>query len=579
MSLENSANVPTVLPADTPKPTVPLTISEVKMHLIANKFIFPTAQSYQSFESGSKGFHTYGPLGISLKNKIIQLWRREFVTNDVYEIDTPLLQSKEVLTNSGHVGKFNDLVISNGIETVRADHLVKDFCEVNKIKLDKPIDNFTKEELLEIVKQHKMIQNSENATIAPKNLMFNFGDLYLRPEIAQGMFTEFDQFYETLSDLPFGLAQVGKSYRNEISPQPFVRLREFTQAEVEYFFDPHNEVHPRFDTVAHLNIPLLTQDIQLSGSEDAMMFNISEAVNSGVVVNQIMGYYLCTAYKFARMLGLDNSVIRFRQHLPNELAHYARQCWDLEILLANGHWLECLGLAHRGDFDLRNHNIKGQNVIKEYETKTQKIKLNINPGEPKDVQKKFYTYFKNKVYDSEEDLQLDPMYDDFRGNTTIVSFTQINPSTVFPYVIEPSMGIDRMIYAVSNNLLKKRSDDLSRVVFTLPLSMTPYQIAIYALSNKDNLVEYVTKNLSFLHNYFSVFTDFSSVSIGKKYVRSDAIGVGLTITVDFDTINKDHGTFDTVTLRNSIDKTQIRIHVRDIVNVVSELIEKSKVRY
>ena len=551
--------------------TVSLDISEVKSHLMTNKFIIPTAQSYQSFESNSKGFHTYGPLGVTLRNKLINLWRKLFITSNVFEIDTPLLQSKEVLTNSGHVGKFTDLVVSNGKDTVRADHLVKDYCEKNNIKLTKPIDDMVQDELLTLVKQYAMIENSENATIAPKNLMFGFGDLYLRPEIAQGMFTEFDQFYNSGVSLPFGLAQVGKSYRNEISPQPFIRLREFTQAEVEYFFDPNDESHPLFESVKHLTIPLFTQELQIADSNLAALYSIENSVTNKIIVNEIMGYFLGTIYKFAKKLGLSDDSIRFRQHLPNELAHYAKQCWDLEIKLANGGWLECVGCAHRGSFDLQNHNIRGQNVIKSYATKLTKFKINLNSGESKDTAKEFYTLFKNKMYDSREQVEADPNYKTFCNNTFITEYVQVVESNVFPNVIEPSMGIDRMIFAVANNLLKKRTDDNNRIVFNLPLEFVPYEIAVYALSNKDNLINYVKTKLLHLNNDFSVFYDFSGTSIGKRYVRSDEIGVGLTITVDFQTLND-----DTVTLRYSSDGHQDRLHISEIVGIIKKLLENNK---
>lgn len=555
--------------------TIPLDINEVRQHLTVNKFIIPTAQTYQSLESGSKGFHTYGPLGVSLKNKIINLWRKLLVTSDVFEIDTPLLQSKEILTNSGHIGKFNDLVVMNGKDIFRADHLVKDFCEKNNIKLTKPIDDHTKDDLFELVKTHKMVENSETCMIMPKSLMFNFGDLYLRPEIAQGMFTEFDQFYNTGTKLPFGLAQVGKSYRNEISPQPFIRLREFTQAEVEYFFDPNYETHPLFNKASHLNVPLLTQDIQLTNSEIPILYNLGDAVKSGVIVNEIMAYFLGKVYVFAKTLGFSDNVIRFRQHLPNELAHYAKQCWDLEIKLVNGNWLECTGIAHRGDYDLKNHNIRGQNAIKSYGQKLTKFKLNLNKGENKDITKAFYTLFKNKLYNSKNEIDVDPNYNEFKYNTFITEVDDYLESTIFPNVIEPSMGIDRIIFALANNSLKKRvinkrvNGENERIVFSIPLDIVPFEIAVYALSNKDKLEEYVKEKLTFLSNTFSVCYDFSATSIGRRYVRSDAIGVQLTITVDFQTLDD-----NTVTLRHTSDTHQDRVHLDNIVEALSKLLNK-----
>jgi len=133
------------------------------------------------------------------------------------------------------------------------------------------------------------------------------------------------------------------------------------------------------------------------------------------------------------------------------------------------------------------------------------------------------------------------------------------PSTVIPYVIEPSIGIDRMLFAIANNLLKGRACDKNRILFNVPLCIAPFNVAIYALSNNDDLVNYVKTKLTFLDKLFSTYYDFSSVSIGKKYTRSDAIGIGLTITVDFDTL-KD----DSVTLRSSLTGLQDRFNITDL---------------
>ena len=548
--------------------TIQLNINDVKSHLVTNKFIFPTAQTYQSIESSSKGFHTYGPVGLILKNKIIQLWRDIFLTQEIYEIDTPLLQSKEVLTNSGHVGKFTDLVISNGKEIFRADHLVKDHCEKNNIQLLKPIDDFNKEELLSFVKEYKIVENYQNATIEPKNLMFNFGDLYLRPEIAQGMFTEFENFYGKISQLPFGLAQVGKSYRNEISPQPFVRLKEFTQAEIEYFFDPNFTNHPLYHLIKNLDVPLLTNQMQLTNS-NLEIFNINDMVESGVIVNQIMAYFIGTTYKFITKLGLTDDCIRFRQHLPNELAHYAIQCWDLEIKLANGSWLECIGLAHRGDYDLKNHNIKNQNTIKEYSSKVKKYKIQIKPNQSKENIKNFNINFNTKIFNSSEEILNHPYYHIVSNMTEIVEIYEHVDSVVIPNVIEPSIGIDRIFFGMANNLLKRRTGDQNKILFNLPLKIAPYQLAIFCLSNDENLVKFTQSKFVHIANIFLVYWDFSSVSIGKKYVRSDSIGIGLAITVDFQTLNKnDKNSYETVTLRYSANGEQIRIPISEIINIV-----------
>jgi glycyl-tRNA synthetase len=546
--------------------TIPLTIDEIKTHLIETKYVFQTAQTYQSCETSTKGFQTYGPHGVILRNKVINVWKELFLTQNVHEIDTPILQSKEILTNSGHVGRFNDLIISNGSSAVfRADHLVKEYADTNRIKLSKPVDDFTKDELLEFVKMYKVVENSENATISPKNLMFSCGNLYLRPEIAQGMFTEFDQLYEHMYDLPFGIAQVGKSYRNEISCQPFIRLKEFTQAEVEYFFDPNETNHPYFDSVSSFMLPLYTQDLQLSGAENSIEMNLKEAVEMNVIVNEIMAYFLGTIYKFATTVGISRENIRFRQHLPNELSHYAKQCWDLEIKLVNGQWLECVGCAHRGDYDLTNHNIKKQNFIKKYSTKQTKYKVSLDKGIEKtltkDEIKQFYLHFKGLLFDSEEAVYLDYESQKYVGGLIISSTQEIVESTVIPYVIEPSVGIDRMIFAIANNLLRKRECDKNRILFNLSTPFAPFHIGIYALSRNDELINFIKKQdqLVMISASYKVFFDFSRTSIGKRYVRADEIGIPFVITVDFESL-KDH----TVTIRSAKDGSQVRYSIYDL---------------
>ena len=545
--------------------TTNLTLNEIKSHLIETRYIIPTAQTYQSIETSSKGFSTYGPNGISLKNKIINIWRSIFIKDNVYEIDTPILQSQEVLTNSGHVGRFNDLVISNeSNEIYRADHLVKKYAEENNIILEKPIDDFTKDELLEFVKKYKVIENSENAIIAPKNLMFGCGKLYLRPEIAQGMFTEFEQFYNYSYDLPFGLAQVGKSFRNEISCQPFIRLKEFTQAEIEYFFDPNCETHDNFHQVKNIKLQLFTQQLQLAGKEP-ITISLEEAVNTGIIINEIMGYFLGKVFEFVKKLGIDDHNIRFRQHLPNELSHYARQCWDLELLLVNMQWLECVGCAHRGDYDLTNHNIREQNYIKKYDTKVTKYKINLDKKTnlSKEEIKDFYVFAKGKIFNSIEEIETLQINEKYKSQMVITEVQEIIKSKVIPYVIEPSIGIDRIIFALANNLLRKRDADLDRVVFNLKSYLSPYNVGLFVLSNNEELLKKCKQIRHMLEIKYNVYTDFSATSIGKRYVRSDEIGIQYVITIDFETIEN-----NTVTIRNSFDGSQERHNINNLMMII-----------
>ena len=569
-----------------------LSTNEIKQHLIAQKFIYPTANTYQSFCSESKGFSTYGPNGLQLKNNIIRLWRQLFIDEkaDIYEIDTPILLHKQILTNSGHVAKFTDPVVTNGKTVHRADHLVENYLHDNNISIDKCVETLQQNELLELVKKYDMIEDSSNATIFEKNLMFGTSDFYLRPELAQGIMVEFTDFYKSIGKLPFGLAQVGKSYRNEISPHPFTRLREFTQAEVEYFFDPldqtsENIINTKLDNMyppdTHINDANNSRCVTLKLSNGQEHYiDIYHALSENIIKHEAIARYILLTFTFVMKLYLPEKSVRFREHASNELAHYAMQCWDLEIKLADGKWLECAGVSYRGCYDLKCHNVTNENRLSKYDKKLKKYKLKIDRLASGDVQKNFYTIFKNKLFDSHEEIFENVHYVNYsKSNSVNIIETSITrESDVFPHVIEPSIGIDRIIYALACNNLSKRSDDEHKIMFRLPYYIAPYEIAVFALSNKPDLVEHTKKLINEYLLRFNVYTDFSSVSIGKKYVRSDAIGIRYAITIDFDTVTVDSFTdklSNIVTLRDSENCEQVKQHICEICNIINNMMNKS----
>src|SRR5690606_12220608 len=154
--------------------------------------------------------------------------------------------------------------------------------------------------------------------------------------------------------LPFAAVQIGKSYRNEISPrQGVIRLREFTQAEAEIFIDPRDKTHPRFDEVRDIRMKFYSQEAQERGEEDEMSFG--EAVEKGVVAHQTLAYYVARTYQYLLAVGIDPQKLRFRQHKSDEMAHYAADCWDAEVLLDRLGWIELVGVADRTDYDLKAH--------------------------------------------------------------------------------------------------------------------------------------------------------------------------------------------------------------------------------
>ncbi|XP_021910860.1 glycine--tRNA ligase, mitochondrial 1, partial [Carica papaya] len=199
----------------------------------------------------------------------------------------------------------------------------------------------------------------------PFNLMFQtsigpsgLSTGYMRPETAQGIFVNFkDLYYYNGNKLPFAAAQIGQAFRNEISPrQGLLRVREFTLAEIEHFVDPEDKSHPKYSEVANLEFLMFPREQQMS-NQSAKRLCLGEAVSKGIVNNQTLGYFIGRVYLFLTRLGIDKERLRFRQHLANEMAHYAADCWDAEIDCSYG-WIECVGIADRSAYDLSAHSEK-----------------------------------------------------------------------------------------------------------------------------------------------------------------------------------------------------------------------------
>ena len=341
----------------------------------------------------------------------MDIWRRHFVLEeDLLEVDTTMLTPYSVLKTSGHVDKFADWMCKDPKtgEIFRADHLVEEVLEsrlagdkeargiaaaiaapdakkklkgkVKKIteKLDDAvvkeieevlakIDNYSGPELGELIQKYKITNPTTGGALLPPaefNLMFATsigasGTLkgFLRPETAQGQFLNFNKLLDFNQDkMPFGSASIGKSFRNEISPRSgLLRVREFLMAEIEYFVDPNAKEHPRFSTVENLEIRLLPKGVQERGESTIMDSSIGKAVADGIVDNTTLGYFIARIHLFLITIGVNPKKLRFRQHMSNEMAHYACDCWDAELHTTHG-WIECVGCADRSAYDLTVHS-------------------------------------------------------------------------------------------------------------------------------------------------------------------------------------------------------------------------------
>ena len=361
---------------------------------------------------GFAGLFDYGPPGCSLQANVLDQWRKHFVLEeDMLEVDCPAVTPYEILKTSGHVDKFADWMCKDPKtgEIFRADHLVEEVLEarlkgdkeargqkvvvdeekeakkkkkkVQEIKVVKledavvqeyeetlaKIDNFGGEELGAIITKYGIKNPGTGGDVLPPiefNLMFetNIGPSgqqkgYLRPETAQGQFVNFAKLLEfNQQSMPFASASIGKSFRNEISPRAgLLRVREFLMAEIEHFVDPDGgKKHPRFDEVKNVELDFLDRKVQLEGRTEVKKLSIGEAVSTKLVDNETLGYFLARIQLFLLKIGIDPKKIRFRQHMANEMAHYAADCWDAELLSSYG-WVECVGCADRSAYDLTVH--------------------------------------------------------------------------------------------------------------------------------------------------------------------------------------------------------------------------------
>jgi len=548
---------------------------------------------WSSFEiySGVAGFFDYGPLGAILKDNIMKKWRDYYIVREgFYEIESPTIMPEEVLKASGHVDHFNDPMTEckDCLDVYRADHLIKD-------AIGEEVEGLDNNELSAIF--------SENQIRCPRcgghlthiwsyNLMFQtlIGAKgkktgYLRPETAQGIFIPFKRLLRFFrGKLPFGVVQLGKAYRNEISPrQGVIRLREFTQAEAEIFVDPLKKTHPHFNEVARKVLTLFPSNIQESDKEP-LELTAREAVDKGIVNSEMLTYQLCLAIQFMEDLGIPKKVIRFRQHLSTEMAHYAIDCWDVEVYTDLYGWIEVIGIADRTDFDLKSHSQHSNEDLRvyiEYPEPRTVIKLMIKPD-----MKKLGPLFKvdaPKIIETLKDINVSQIKQAFQKNghfsleingeifkitPDLVDLQEVKETLrgekIFPHVIEPSYGIDRILYSV---LLHGFVQDDERTILQLPADVAPVGIYVFPLVNKKELNEIAHKIQNDLRDR-NIITEYDvSGTIGRRYARSDEIGVPFAITIDHKTLED-----SSVTIRNRDNQEQVRVALSNLYLTLEKLL-------
>jgi len=521
---------------------------------------------------GAKGLYDFGPVGGRMRSRLNQYWLNHWLKlGNVVEISCPTVTPYEVLEASGHVGEFSDFMTQCLAceEASRADTLLE-------AHHPNP-DGLKRDELEALLNQSNppcpACGKADWSEVSAQNLMFNTtigaGSSgrpgFLRPETAQGMFTSFNSLYRHFRErLPFGAMQVGKGYRNEIAPrQGMIRLREFNMAELEYFIDPHAQSDE--DLSAWDDSPLtLLPDTLVETST-----TLSEAFESGTIRHATVASFMGRTMDFLMEVGIDPERIRFRQHEQNEMAHYAKDCWDAEIHGSYG-WVECVGIAHRGCYDLDKHEKATGKMLRarrEFdEPRTIEIDAwTINGATAGPAFKAQAGHVKVAIERLPKDTTFPVNVTLDSGETVFVEQEHVKPNrqTVketgewyIPHVIEPAFGIDRILWHIIDHAYHElEKNDEPYTLMKLSSSIAPVDMAIFPLFEKDGmeiLARELHQRMCSAPGVVSMYD--GSGSIGRRYARADEIGVPTCITIDHQSLED-----GTVTVRKRDTGEQHRV--------------------
>ncbi|MHA2065946.1 MAG: glycine--tRNA ligase, partial [Candidatus Thorarchaeota archaeon] len=397
-------------------------------------------------------------------------------------------------------------------QAFRADTLIEEQAP------DANIKGLSPEELTEAIKKHGVRCPSckgELGEVTQYNLMLKTRlgidtEAYMRPETATSTYLLFKRFLTFFRDkLPASVFQIGKAYRNEISPrQGMLRLREFTQVEGQIFLLEKDEMEwPPYEGVKDVKLPLLPYQTQEKDREKVSMIKISAALKKSYFQKPAYAWCVYLAYHIFKGMGFRDENIRLRQHLPTERAHYAADAWDVEINTLSYGWTECCGVHDRGNYDLSRHQ--------EFSKENLSVKVDKQP--------------------------------------------------VVPEVLEIAFGVERPLYCMIDN---SYVEDEERTWLKFPAEVAPIQVAVFPLMGKDELLGpartiYNEIMDSGLITYFD-----RSGSIGRRYRRQDEVGTPYCVTIDYDSL-EDH----TVTIRDRDSMEQVRVNTSDLVNVLMQLVK------
>ena len=551
-------------------------------------FFFGANEAY----GGTAGFYTFGPEGAALKRNVEAAWREQFTLRlGNEEIEAPTVMPEPVFEASGHLDGFDDMLIECAEcgESHRADHLIED--AVEEIEDAEALGVDTVEEL---IGDHDLACPTCGTALAGEpvddfNLMFETAigpgagqPGYLRPETAQGIFVEFPRLKEyARGQLPFGITQIGPAYRNEISPRRgIIRVREFTQAELEQFIDPAED-EPPLEDVENVTVTLYPVSEQHADNGEYVETTIGDAVAEGIITSPWVAYFIGVAQGWYERIGVDMDRFRFRQHLAGERAHYAADCWDAESEI-NGNWIEIAGFAYRGDYDLSKHGDHAENrftVFKRYDEPQTVERATVDPdmaalgpefggaaGDVADALQALAEHDPDAFNRDSVTVEVDGeshTVDTEVANFSIEEQTE-NGEHITPHVVEPSFGIGRTVYTLlEHGYTEDALDDETRTYLSLAPEIAPTDVAVFPLvSNDATLVDVATDLADDLRAAGISVSYDDSGSIGRRYRRQDEVGTPFCVTVDQDGLEGDDET--TVTLRERDSAAQLRLPVAEL---------------
>jgi glycyl-tRNA synthetase len=540
-------------------------------------------QSYEIY-GGTSGFFTYGHLGTRLKQNIERTLRNLFVDKmGILELESPIITPGSVFEASGHVSHFKEPMVecSKCKKKFRADHLLREHAWVTEADAEK----MSLKEVSAALEKHgircpecggELAEAKEFLTMF-KTTIGPYADAgaigYGRPEAAQGIFVEFNRLYGAAREkLPFGVLQIGHALRNEISPrQGLLRLREFTIADLEFFFDPEEHSY-MLTELENERLNLLLTMTREKGSEETVTMPVGHAVERDIIKSEWQAVFMVLAQGLLVEFGVPKEKQRFIEKFPWERAHYSVQSFDQEVLVDRWGWVEVSGHAYRSSYDLQSH-MEGSGtdmrVFKEYEKPVPREKITLKP-----IMAKMGPVFKSDAAKVVEMLvKADPeeVEASLKKNGRFVigphvvlpeqieisrQITLEHGKHFIPHVVEPSFGSDRLVYVALEYAYGTKED---RTVLSFPRDLSPVQIGVYPLVSKDEIVEKAFSVRRMLADD-GFLTEFDEAgSIGRRYARADEIGVQLGVTVDYDSL-KD----DSVTIRDRDTWRQVRAYISDL---------------